>query len=397
MAARLAVYVVFGANGALMGSWVPRIPEVKATIGLSPGVLGVALLAPAVGALLAMPFAGGLASRYGSAPATRAAAAAFFPLGATVGLASNAVTLFAALLAWGAAMGVLDVTMNAQAVTVERAAGRSLMSGFHATFSLGALLGAGAGVAAAELGLPVGGQLAGLGAGLLAAVLATSVAMLPDRLSVAGQAPLLVRPRGPQVLLAAAAFAVLLCEGATADWSAVYLRESLGAGPAGAGAAFAAFSATMTAGRLLGDAVLNRIPRRLAVRRFATVAALGLGTGLALARVADGRVAVAAAVGGFAVLGAGISVTFPALLAEAGATSARPAEAIGAVSTGGYLGFLVGPPVIGGVAELAGLPVALWLIPLLAASAAVLTAVGRRPPRSRSPRPPPPAPGPRSR
>lgn len=390
--ARLALYVVFASTGALMGSWVPRIPEVKTALGLSPGMLGVVLLAPAVGALLAMPFAGGLASRYGSAPATRAAAAAFFPLAAAIGLADDAATLFAALLGWGAAGGVLDVVMNAQAVTVERAAGRSLMSGCHATFSLGALLGTGAGAAAAEQGLPVGGQLAGLGAALLAAVLVTSVAMVPDRVpAAAGRPALLVRPRGPQVLLAAAAFAVLLCEGATADWSAVYLRESLGAGPAGAAAAFAAFSATMTAGRLLGDAVLNRIPRRLVVRWFATAAALGLGAGLALASAASGRVAVAAAVGGFAVLGAGISVTFPALLAEAGATSARPAEAIGAVSTGGYLGFLVGPPVVGGVAELAGLPAALWLVPLLAASAAVLTAsptggqrhgIARRLPRS---------------
>jgi len=377
------VYVVFAANGSLMGSWVPRIPEVKAALGMSPGVLGVVLLAPAIGALLAMPFAGGLASRYGSAVATRAAAVLFFALGATIGLAFGAVTLFLALLAWGAAMGVLDVVMNAQAVTVERACGRSLMSGFHATFSLGALLGTGVGVAAAAIGLGVGRHLALLGAVLLAAVLATSVAMLPDRLASTERAPLLVRPRGPQALLAAAAFAVLLCEGATADWSAVFLREDLGAGPAGAGAAFAAFSVTMTAGRLLGDAVLNRWPRRVVVRWFATAAALGLGAGLALSALAGtGLAAVAAAVGGFAVLGAGISVTFPALLAEAGAGSQRPAEAIGAVSTGGYLGFLVGPPLIGGVAELAGLPVALWLIPLLAASAAALTAA-RQPSRPR--------------
>jgi len=363
------VYVVFAANGALMGSWVPRIPEVKVELGMSPGLLGVVLLAPAVGALLAMPFAGGWAGHIGSASATRRAAVVFFGLGPTVGLATNALALFAALLAWGAAMGVLDVVMNSQAVTVERAYGRSLMSGFHATFSLGALLGAGVGAAAAtRVDLAV--QLGVLGAALLAAVLTTALSMLPDRLD-GPRAPLLVRPRGPQLGLAAAAFAVLLCEGATADWSAVFLREDLGSGPAAAGAAFAAFSATMTIGRLLGDRVLTRYPRRVVVRRFASVAALGLGSGLALSTV-DGPVAVAAAVTGFAALGAGISVTFPALLAEAGATSARPAEAIGAVSTGGYTGFLVGPPLIGAVAEVAGLPVALWLIPLLAAGAALL-------------------------
>jgi fucose permease len=301
------------------------------------------------------------------------------------------VTLFAALLAWGAAMGVLDVVMNAQAVTVERAYRRSLMSGFHATFSLGALLGAGVGAAAAQLGVGVAAQLGWLGAALLCAVLATSTGMLPDRLEGVQRAPLLVRPRGPHLPLAAAAFAVLLCEGATADWSAVYLRENLGAGPAAAGAAFAAFSATMTAGRLLGDMVLNRRPRRLVVRRFAATAAVGLAAGLLVATAMSGRpgggpLAVAAAVGGFAVLGAGISVTFPALLAEAAATSDRPAEAVGVVSNGGYLGFIVGPPLIGGIAEVAGLAVALWTIPLLAASAAAVTAARSASRPTRSPR-----------
>jgi MFS family permease len=372
---RIAVYVVFGANGAMLGSWVPRIPEVKQHLGLSPAVLGVVLLGMAVGALLAMPFAGGWAGRVGSATATRLAALAFFPLAVLIGIAPNGWLLFAVLLAVGASMGSLDVVMNAQGVTVERAHGRSVMSGFHATFSLGALLGAGIGGAGAALGVNLAVQLAVLAAVLLAAVLATSAWMLHDRLDAAEPAPMLVRPRGPQVVLAAAAFCVLTSEGAAADWSAVYLRENLGAGPGAAGAAFAAFSAAMTIGRLLGDAVLRRYPRRVVVRTFAAGAALGLGAGLALAtalHTVAPAFAIAAAVAGFTALGAGISLTFPALLAEAGATSARPAEAIGAVSTGGYLGFLVGPPAIGSVAQLAGLPVALWLIPALAATAALL-------------------------
>lgn len=368
------MYTVFAANGALLGSWVPRIPEVKAKLHLAPAALGVVLLGLAIGALLAMPFAGGWAGRVGSAHAVRRASLAFFPLGPAIGLAPTGWTLAVVLLALGASMGVLDIVMNAQASTVERAHGRSIMSGFHASFSLGALLGTGIGAAGAELHVDLTVQLAVLAAVLLAAVLATSVWMLPDRLDPEEERPpLLVRPRGPQVVLAAAAFAVLLCEGATADWSAVYLRENLGAGPAGAGAAFAAFSATMTIGRLLGDLVLSRFPRRFVVHRFAAAAALGMGAGLALSTaLGPGPAAVITAVAGFAVLGAGISVTFPALLAEAGATSKRPAEAIGAVSTGGYLGFLVGPPAIGGVAQLAGLPVALWLIPLLAAGASLL-------------------------
>ncbi len=374
--ARFASHVVFMANGMVLGSWAPRIPEVKAELGLSDGVLGVCLLALAVGALLTMPMTGGWAGRIGSATATRVTAIAFFVLAATIGLASGAVTLFVALLLTGAAMGALDVAMNAQAVTVERAYGRSLMSGIHATFSLGALFGAGIGAAGAAWRVDLFWQLAVLSGSLLVVVLVLSRAMLADPSGEAQEpGPLLVRPRGPQVALAAAAFAVLLCEGSAVDWSAVYLRDGLDAGVA-AGAAFAAFRATMTIGRLVGDRVLGRRPRRVVIRQFTLIAAAGMALGLTVAELTDGTVAVVAAVAGFGVLGAGISLTFPALLAEAGAGSARPAEAIGAVATGGYTGFLVGPPLIGAVAETAGLPVAMWLIPLLAAGAA-LTVSGR--------------------
>jgi MFS family permease len=377
LGARLAGYTVFAANGAMFGSWAPRIPQVKAELGMSAAVLGVVLLAPAIGSLVAMPFAGGLASRIGSAAATRLAAVPFFLAMALIGVAGSPAALFVVLLLWGTSIGMLDVVMNAQAVTVERAHGRSLMSGFHATFSLGALAGTGIGSAASALRIGPGIQLLGLGTIMLALVLATSLWMLPDRLGRgAERPPLLVRPHGPLVLISLAALAVLLCEGAAADWSAVYLRDELHANAGIAGAAFAAFSATMTAGRLIGDRVLNKFPRRAVVRAFAAAAGLGLGAGLLVAELADrhgrGSLAIGAAVFGFAVLGAGISRTFPALRAEASTVAERPAEGIGAVATGGYLGFLVGPPAIGGLAELTSLPVALWVIPLLAASAAIL-------------------------
>lgn len=374
LGARLAVYAVFAANGAMYGSWASRIPQVKAELGMSAAVLGVVLLAPAIGSLVAMPFAGGLASRIGSAAATRLAAVPFFLAIALVGVAGSAPALFVVLLLWGASIGVLDVAMNAQAVTVERAIGRSVMSGFHATFSLGAFAGTGIGSVALALRIDTGVQVLVLGVTLLTLVLATSRWMLPDRLGRdAERPPLLVRPRGPLVVISLATLAVLLCEGATADWSAVYLREYLHTSAGMAGAAFAAFSATMTVGRLVGDRVLNRFPRRIVVRAFTMAAAFGLGAGLLLAELAgDGPLAAGAAVLGFAVLGAGISLTFPALLAEASTLAERPAEGIGAVATGGYLGFLIGPPAIGGLAELTSLPVALLVIPLLAASAAIL-------------------------
>ncbi|NMH92210.1 MFS transporter [Pseudonocardia bannensis] len=323
--ARLAVAVTFAVNGALFGSWAPRIPEIKANLALSDGVLGLALLAPAVGSLVTMPLAGTIAARWGSGPSTRVAAVLFFMAALPIAVAGDAVTLWAALFVFGAMMGGLDVLMNAQGVTVEQAYGRSVLSSFHAVFSLGALTGTVIGSVAVGLGVSLLVQFAVLGAVSLAVVLPLSRSFLADPPAPpeAGPVPLFALPRGPLIPLAVAAFAVLLAEGSTADWSAVLLRDSLGAGPAAAGAAFAAFSATMTLGRLIGDRVLTRLGRRRAIRWFAGSGATGLAAGLAVAAVlGPGPGAVGAAVAGFSLLGVGLSVTFPALLAEAGATPA---------------------------------------------------------------------------
>lgn len=377
-AARLTVGLVFASNGAVFGSWAPRIPEVKAGLGLTSGVLGLILLTPGLASLLSMPLAGAAASRFGSASTTRAAVTVFLLLPALIGLAGSGPALAAALFVWGAAMGALDVAMNAQGVTVERHYGRSVLSGFHAMFSFGALVGAGVGSACAALGVGLAAQLGSLGLLMLVGLAPLLATLLPDPSATAnGPAPLFARPIGPLLALAAAAFAVLLCEGAVADWSAVFLREDLAAGPAAAGLAFAGFSATMTAGRLAGDRLLTRFGRLPTVRGGCALATTGMAAGLAGSWIAGpGVAAVGLAVAGFVVLGAGISVTFPALLAHSGAGARHAGPALAAVSTGGYTGFLVGPTAIGGVAELAGLPAALWLLPALAAAAGLL--VSRR-------------------
>ncbi|MGD9986819.1 MFS transporter [Pseudonocardia sp.] len=374
----LAVALTFAANGSVFGSWAPRVPEVKAALDLSDGLLGLALLAPGAGSLLTLPLAGGIAARWGSGRTTRWALLAFFasslPIAWAAASGGGVTALFGALLLFGATMGALDVLMNAQGITVEQAYGRSVLSSFHAVFSLGALGGTLVGSLAAAHHVPLLWQFAVLGAFWLAVVLPLSAAFLPDPPvpDDAPRPPVFAVPRGPLVPLAVAAFAVLLVEGSTADWSAVLLRDSLAAGPAAAGAAFAAFSATMTLGRLVGDRVLTRLGRRRAVRSFAGFGAAGLAAGLLVAEAAGPPVAVPAAVAGFLLLGAGISITFPALLAEAGVTGPRAAPALAAVSSGGYFGFLVGPTVIGGLAELTSLRSAIWFVVLMALLPVVL-------------------------
>jgi MFS family permease len=363
--ARAAVVVVFAANGAMFGNWAVRIPTVKADLGLSEASLGAALLVPAVGALISMPLTGALTARVGSRAATAALAVAFCVLPVLLGLAPSLPWLVPALLVFGLAFGGLDVAMNAQAVTVERAVGRPVMSSFHAAFSGGALIGSLTGALGASVELPVALHLGATGLVLLALAAPLFPAMLREERSAGPRGPLFAWPRGRLLPLALIALVVLLAEGAVADWSAVYLRQELGAGAGAAGLAFTAFSLAMMAGRLAGDRVVAAWGRVRAVRVSALIALAG---GTVVAAVPS----TVAVVLGFAALGIGLACVVPLVFVAAAGDDPEPGPALAAVSTPGYLGFLLGPPVIGGLAELIGLGMALAVLPLLLAGVVAL-------------------------
>jgi MFS family permease len=351
------VLAVFALNGFALGGWFVRIPAVQDRLGIGEGLLGVALLGAAVGALLSMTVTGALISRLGSRRVVGATALLLPVSLIPLALAPNVVALALALLLVGAANGALDVSMNSHAVVVEDRYGRRIMSSFHAAFSFGALAGS-----------VLGGGVAYLGVGVLphflvVFVLATLAAvpayraLLPSDADAAeGGAPAFARPTRALFGLGVISFCVLLGEGAMSDWSAVYLDNALETGPGFAAAGYAAFSLAMALGRLFGDRLTERFgPTRL-VRLCGAVAAVGLGVALA---VGDPVFALV----GFACAGAGFSVVFPLALSAAGQTEdVATGPALAAVSTAAYTGFLVGPPTIGFVAELAGLGTALYLV-----------------------------------
>ena len=355
--ARRAVLAVFALNGFALGGWFVRIPAVQDRLGIGEGLLGVALLGAAVGALLSMTVTGALISRLGSRRVV-GATALLLPISLIpLALAPNVVALALALLLVGAANGALDVSMNSHAVAVEERYGRRIMSSFHAAFSFGALAGSVLGGGVAYLGVEV------LPHFLVVFVLATIAAvpayraLLPSNADAAeGGAPAFARPTRALFGLGVISFCVLLGEGAMSDWSAVYLDNALETGPGFAAAGYAAFSLTMALGRLFGDRLADRFgPTRL-VRLCGAVAAVGLGVALA---VGDPVFALV----GFACAGAGFSVVFPLALSAAGQTDdVATGPALAAVSTAAYTGFLAGPPTIGFVAEVAGLGTALYLV-----------------------------------
>jgi MFS family permease len=374
--ARAAVAVTFAINGLLVGSWAPRIPVIKDNLHLSAGTLGLALLAPALGTVLAARTVGARTARHGSAAVTTWCGLAYFLLAWTPGAATDLPMLWAALLVWGMTMGAMDVAMNAQGVTVEATYRRPVLSGFHATWSIGTFTGALLGAAGAALGLDVAIQQAVIGACLALAVLAVRRAFLPDsETAPAARRPrprwAMHRPQSRLVVLGLAAVFALMAEGAVSDWSAVLLRDHLGVVSSRAGFAYAAFAVTMTCGRFAGDRVVHLLGR---ARCFAAVAILG-SVGLGLGLLGN---SFPTAVGGFAALGIGLSIMVPTLYSTAAETDGPSGPAIAAVAALGTVGMLVGPSLIGLVAQVSSVAGALYLLPPFTLVAGALGVLGIR-------------------
>jgi MFS family permease len=390
-----AIAVVFVANGLGGPSFLPRLPERQAELGLSDAGLGLVLVGMAAGALAASPLAGRVVGRVGSRPVVVAAA---LVLGASLwsaGAAPEPAVLFLALAVIGAADATMDIAMNANGAAYERRAGGSLMHRLHGAWSLGALAGAGLAAAAAGAGVSLTWQLAVVGAVIAVGVLATRAGLVVgdsgDRAEVGDGAeagdvgPVATgagtgrrvgrRMLGPLVVLGAATVGGAIVEGAPSDWSAIRL-ERLGTGPGVAALGFAAFMVGMLAGRLVGDHVTDRFGGAAVLRGGMALVAAGLVAGALVDHAAVFAV-------GLVVTGLGASGFFPLAFSAAGNTpGVAPGAGAATVSLAARLGFLVEPLVMGGLAELMGLR---WAFVAVAGVALVLAAAATRivPPSAR--------------
>lgn len=363
---RLATTLVFFANGFGYGAWAGNIPSIKLGLGLSDAALGLALLGMAIGAILAMPLTGQVSARWGSDRLTVASGLLFALVLALVPQAGGLATLVLGLVLLGAGNGVMDVSMNTHATVVESGWGAAIMSSFHAAFSLGGLAGAGlAGLLlaaghAAPLNLAVSGAL------VAACVLLAMPWLRVRRDHAGGHAPAapeegghgLALPNRATFGLGLIALLALVTEGAVGDWSALYLAVEAAA-PAGVAAlGFAGFSLAMTAGRLGGDAVVRRLGGASVLRLGALLSAAGFVLMLAVPRP---EVAIA----GLVLVGLGLSNVFPVLFSAAGRIpGVSPGMGVAMVATMGYGGLLGGPPLLGFLAQLSGLRLALCLLVL---------------------------------
>lgn len=361
--------VIFFVAGFAMAAWAPLVPYAKARVGADDATLGLILLCLGAGSIVTMPVTAALAARFGCravVEVTTLILCAVLPL---LAVAPNVPLLAATLFVFGAAIGTNDVTISIQAVIVERASGRAMMSGFHGLFSVGGI----AGAACVSL-------LLWLGASPLTATLCVAAVVLALLLVCArhllpyaneGEQPGFVVPHGLVLFVGCLCFIAFLAEGSMLDWSAVFLTTQRAVAPAHAGLGYAAFAGAMTLGRLTGD----RIVHALGPRTVLIFGAICAASGMALAVLAPWWTA---ALAGFALVGLGASNIVPVFYTALGRQSAVPLNiAIAAISVLGYLGILCGPALIGFVAQATSLSVALLgvavLLLVVAASAPAVT------------------------
>ncbi|MFC9282141.1 MFS transporter [Streptomyces collinus] len=369
--ARYAVAAVFAVHGAVTGSFATRVPWIQDHASLSAGQLGFALAFTALGASCAMPLAGRISHRFGSRTALRGLLTLWTLSLVLPGLAPNLYTLCLAMFTYGASAGMADVAMNALGVEVERLLEKSIMSGLHGMWSAGALVGSAAGTLAAHLGSDARLHFA-LAAATLTVLGLVACTWVLDLKPAEDEEPppRFALPPRSALLIGAVGFCAVFAEGASLDWSAVFLRDRLDSSAGVAAACTTGFMLTMAVARVAGDAVVNRFGAVRTVRAGGVVAGLG-----GLLVVVAGHPVVAMA--GFGLMGLGIAVVVPLCFAAAGHAGPNPSQAIAGVATITYTSGLIAPSLIGGVAQATSLMVSFCVVTVLACGLAVFAGVLR--------------------
>ncbi len=351
----------------LASVWVAYIPQIKAQLDLSNAGLGTALFGAPLGSVAAMIFCHWALPRWGSHRLVPVTLVGYAVAGTTIGLASSELSLFAALAAWGVFQGALDVALNTQAGTVERLARAPIMARFHGMWSAGGLLGASTGAVCVSAGVGLAPLLVIVGVVVLVVATPFTRYLTADQADaeVSGERPTKRSALTATVaVLAAVSFASFLSEGAAADWSANYSHNVVGASPSASALSYAAYMLLMVATRLGATRLQARISTRVLLPALALFAAIAMSVTLVLANPVVSVI-------GFACLGAGVALLVPTAFSAA-YSAGNTGSAIAIVAASGWLGYLLGPPLIGHLADWIGLSGALVTIPVEVSVAAIV-------------------------
>ena len=367
--ADLSILAVFGLQALAFGSWLPRLPELKEAFGLSDRGLGLVLLGVPAGALVALPLAGWLSTRTSPRALNLGCMAGMVACIAAIATAPSAPGLALVLVTVGLTGAAMDLAMNVAGFAVEERRGRPILSKCHALFSVGMAAAGLVGGAMVWAGVPIALHLTLVGGAVLAAFLAALPGLPSDAPPRARGEPQFAWPSGALVIPAAILFFGLMAEGAMQDWSAVFLADVLLADGAAVGLGLTVFAGSMAAVRFSGDRLAERFGPALLLAASGAVACVGLS-------LLSGAPNPGTALAGFAVTGAGIAVVAPVTFRLAGRLSPRaPGVGVAAVAAPGYLGFLLGPPLMGLLAEIGGLRLS---FAMLAVAMAIVAGLARR-------------------
>lgn len=364
---RIATSVFFFIAGLTFSTWASRIPAIQAKLHLSDGALGGVLFSLPAGLMVSLPISGWLVSRYGSRP-TMITGSVFYPLILLLLASSASVTQLSLSLFFFGIMGnLINIAMNTQAVGVETLYGRSVMASFHGLWSLAGFTGAVIGTFFISNGFsPFFHFSIVCSLGILLVVISYKFT-LPHDASKRQSQKVFVKPDKKLLILGLIAFCSLLCEGAMADWSGVYFKKIVVAPAALVSIGYVAFTSTMALGRFLGDWLVTK----LGVKRMLQISGTMISSGLLIAVIFPYFFSATA---GFLLVGFGVSSVVPIVYGLAGkSTTMSAGAALAAVSTIGFLGFLIGPPVIGFIAQLISLRWSFTLIALLGFGTALLS------------------------
>jgi MFS family permease len=397
--ARIAVSSLFFLTGLCFASWASRIPAIQQSLHLSEGGLGGVLLALPIGSMISMPVAGYLVSRFGSKQVVLVAGLLYAIVLPVLGMVQTSWQLFAVLMLFGFTGNLANIAVNTQAVAVEGMYGRTVMASFHGLWSLAGFTGAaiGAFMAGQEI-LPYHHFLLITVMGVIIVALSgrhivphKEAELKKETMSIWERAirrtvkfvkrwrnpAVLARMRyiwarrklrilWPLVILGIIAFCSMICEGTMFDWSGVYFKKVIKAPDGTAGIGYAAFMSTMASFRFIADWLTTRLGARRVLQLSGALTASGLLIAVLLPYFAT-------AIFGFLLVGAGVSSVVPLVYSAAGKSKTMsPGMALAAVSTIGYLGFLVGPPLIGFVAQASSLSISFSIIAIMGTCIAVM-------------------------
>ncbi len=344
---RVGVSLIFFINGLTYANWISRLPRLQEQYDMDNGLLGIVLLAHAIGALIAMPVAGWLIVKNGSRKVTRMSAILFVLLTPFIPMMPNVYALGFWYLLIGGTVGVMDVAMNAQAVLVEQGMNKPIMSSFHAVFSGGMMLGAGAGALFTYWGIDLFPNLVSIGLISMPLLVWSILQLIPDDVDQTAEAeePSFRLPDRSLLGVGLIAFCCMLGEGAMADWSTNYLENIAFAKEAIAPLGLAGFSTAMMIGRVFGDWARQYFGDPLLLVISSLIALFGIGITVAW-------ISIPVVIFGLFLVGLGLATIVPVAYSVAGNTPGlAPGLGISMVTTIGYSGFLFGPPIIGFIAD----------------------------------------------